>query len=106
MARVKKANGEGPDPLTARANFRLTSDEFDLLTIESEAAGMSLSRYLRRRVFGRPVIARIDRQVVNELRRLGGLLKQVHVETRGAYRDETALTIRAVREAIDRLATP
>jgi hypothetical protein len=34
--------------------------------------------------------------VLAELRRLGGLLKHVHLETRGAYSQDTANAIRAL----------
>ena len=38
--------------------------------------GLSLSEYVRHRVFGgRPILARTDANMIRELRRLGGLLK-------------------------------
>ena len=54
---------------------------------------------------GRPVrVAATDATTIRELRRLGGLLKMVHVESGGAYRRETAAALTALHAAIRRLA--
>jgi hypothetical protein len=47
-------------------------------------------------VLGKRVAAQADMAVLAELRRLGGLMKHVHLETRGAYSGLTANAIRAL----------
>ena len=42
------------------------------------------------RALDRPVVSRTDATTIRELRRLGGLLKKVHVDSGGAYSKETA----------------
>ena len=43
---------------------------------------------------------RTDATTIRELRRLGGLLKKVHVDSGGAYSEETAAALTALRAAI------
>lgn len=56
-------------------NFRLTEDERARINADAEAAGISVSAYVRKRVLGHSVISHADMVMVNELRRQGGLLK-------------------------------
>ena len=44
-------------------------------------AGMTVSDYIRRRALSHKIKARIDHQAINELRRQGGLLKQLWSES-------------------------
>ena len=59
---------------------------------------------VRTRALGRPLVTRIDDKAIRELKRLGGLLKKVHLDSHGAYRAETAAAIADLRAAIARLA--
>ena len=43
------------------------------------------------RALDRPVVSRTDATTIRELRRLGGLLKKVHLDSGGAYSKETAV---------------
>lgn len=79
-----------------RIYARLTVDEYADLKEQADASALSLSEYVRRRVFGRRVVPKTDLRVLAELRRLGGLLKNIHNETRGAYSDLTAEAIQAL----------
>jgi len=58
---------------------------------------------MRRRCLGRPIIANTDAIMIRELRRLGGLLKNIHNESQGIYSKETADTLIALKEYIKRL---
>lgn len=60
---------------------RLTSLEKAALKEEADLAGLTMSELVRRRYFGRPIIASADAVMVKELRRLGGLLKHIHNDT-------------------------
>lgn len=86
---------KGTEPLTAVVNVRLTPDEKERLKEDAELAGISVSELVRRRYFGRPIIASADTVMLKELRRIGGLLKHVHNESDGVY---SQLTTKALEE--------
>ena len=73
-----------------------TDEEYDDLQEQADVAALSLSEYIRRMVFKRRVVSKLDLRVLAELRRLGGLLKLVHNETKGAYSQKTAEAIQAL----------
>ena len=79
-----------------RIYARLTEREYADASEQADAAALSLSEYLRRRLFGRRVVPKTDLRVLAELRRLGGLLKHIHNETRGTYSARTAEAIVAL----------
>ena len=91
-----------------RRTLRLSGEEDARLTREAEAAGISVSEYMRRRFFGgRPIIARTDEQAIRDLRRLGGLLKHSFTAVRenggASIVREMESLLRRIGEAIDRL---
>ena len=94
----------GHENLDAIVNVRLTSAEKVRLREDAEMASLSVSEYVRRRSLGRPVLAKADQVVIRELRRLGGLVKHVHVESQGAYNEQTAAALRALSGYIERLS--
>jgi hypothetical protein len=65
---------------------------------------MSVAELVRHRALGRRVLARTDVTTIRELRRLGGLVKKVHLDSGGAYSRETAALLSALRAAIVRTA--
>jgi len=95
---------QGPDPLDTVINVRLTASEKGQLKDDAELASLSLSELVRRRYFGRPIIANADAVMVKELRRIGGLLKHVHNQSQGAYSHETALALAELRSYINQLS--
>ena len=65
-----------PEERRHRKTFRFTDYENAYLVEQSGVAGVSISEYGRRRIFGgRPLVAHADLMVVRELRRVGGLFK-------------------------------
>lgn len=93
----------GSVPLDAVCNVRCTPAEKAALKAEAEAAGLSLSELVRRRALGRTVTARADTQMIAELRRQGGLLKQIFAKSEGLYSDLTASALREVQALIKSL---
>ncbi len=89
--------------LSAVVNVRLTVDEKAALKESATLSGLSVSEYVRRRVLGRVVMAHSDIVVIQELRRLGGLLKHLHNESNGCYAAETGAVLEALRDAILRV---
>ena len=90
--------------LDAVINVRLTAAEKARLKEDADAAGLSVSELVRRRYFGRPIVANADAVMLKELRRLGGLLKHVHSESRGAYSQHTAAALAAIKDYIEKLS--
>jgi hypothetical protein len=80
---------------TIKATVRLTESEREFLASEADICGLSLSSLMRNRSLGKRVAAKSDLRVLAELRRMGGLLKHIHNESKGAY---SALTSGCLRE--------
>jgi hypothetical protein len=95
---------KGPAALTERLDVRVALDEKQQLRAFAAQAGMSVAELVRLRALGRPVIPRTDETTIRELRRLGGLLKKVHVDSGGAYSRATAAALAELRAAIGALA--
>jgi phosphate uptake regulator len=93
----------GSEPLVARLQLRLTAGEKQRVVDDAELAGLTVSEFIRRRALGRPVLAAIDLQMQRELHRIGGLLKHVHNESRGAYSSLTAAMLGELRDCIHQI---
>jgi hypothetical protein len=83
------------EKLTRKITFRLSESEYARISDDMAVCGLTLSSLARRRILGLRAAPRADLAVLAELRRLGGLLKHVHNESRGAY---SALTAQAIRD--------
>ena len=90
--------------LTARLDVRVAPGEKEQLGVIAHDAGLAVSELVRLRALGRPVVSRTDATTIRELRRLGGLLKMVHVESGGAYPQQTAELLTMLRAAVGKLA--
>jgi len=93
-----------PDPRTARIPLRCTPAEKERVQALAKEAGLTVSQFLMRRALGTPVHSKADVQTINELRRLGGLLKLLHTQSGGAYRDTTSDALHEATAAIRRIA--
>lgn len=91
-------------PLESVLNVRVAAMERDAVVAQARACGLTVSSYCRSLILGRVVTSRTDLVTVNELRRLGGLLKHIHNESRGVYSAATAAALNDVRTAIRRIA--
>ena len=102
-----ESNGRGR--FEARRTLRLSAEENERLARQADAAGISVSEYIRRICFGgRPITSRTDNQTIRELRRLGGLLKHnfESVRSAGGYQalPKMEAALEAVQQAIERLS--
>ena len=105
---MKENNGYSPR-FACRRTLRISAEENERLARQADAAGISVSEYIRRLCFGgRPITSRTDSQTIRELRRLGGLLKHNFESVREAGGQQTLpkmeATLGAVRQAIERLS--
>lgn len=95
---------KGNAPLDARLNVRLPSGELYTIREDADLAGVSISELVRARYFGRPIVANADALMIKELRRIGGLLKSVHLESGGAYTKQTADVLSDLGSYINKLS--
>lgn len=94
----------GPEPLDAVVNVRLTTAEKVRLQEDAELAGVSVSALIRKRYFGRKLVASADAAMLRELRRIGGLLKHIHVDSAGAYSQQTSEALAITQQYIRQLS--
>ena len=80
--------------LTRKITFRLSEYEYAQISDDLTISGLSISSLIRKRLLCVRVASRADLAVLSELRRLGGLLKHIHSETRGAYSSLTAQALK------------
>lgn len=90
--------------LTAALRLRLTESEKEMLSEEAEYAGLSMSELVRRRFFGKKIVAKADDILIKELRRQGGLLKHINLESKGAYSKEVSVAIASITQLIESIA--
>ena len=87
---------------TCRVEVRLTPEERANLEEQASKTKLTLSELVRRRVTGRAVVSRYDDDLINEMRRQGGLLKHLLMQypaERQAFQralDEITATFRRV----------
>jgi hypothetical protein len=82
---------------------RFTAEERQFFSVEADICGVSPSSLIRSRSLGKRVTSKADLRVLAELRRLGGLLKHLHNETKGAYSARTSDCLREIAAYIRNL---
>jgi hypothetical protein len=95
---------KGAAPLTERLDVRVAPAEKEQLRKIADAAGLRVAELVRARALGRPVVSRTDATMLRELRRLGRLVKWLHLKSGGAYDRETAEAFAALSAALRRVA--
>ena len=95
---------QGPEPLDTVLTIRVTAREKVKLQEDADLAGLSVSELVRRRYFGKPILASTDRAMIRELRRIGGLLKHIHNQSDGIYSKETAQALVAITTYLEQLS--
>jgi len=95
---------KGPAGLIERLDVRVAPGEKEQLRVFAHGAGLAVSELVRLRALGHPVVCRTDATTIRELRRLGGLLKKIHMDSGGAYSQQTAAALVVLQAAIARLA--
>jgi len=83
-------------------SVRVTAGDYAAIAERAQACGLGVAEFVRRCCLGRQTPARADLQVVNELRRLGGLQK--HLFSQGDRHDERyADLLLEIQAAIQRI---
>lgn len=87
-----------------RITVRLHAHEKRQLMEEADFAGLSMGELVRRRYFGRKILAKNDIGMIKELRRVAGSLRDIHNTSRGVYSHDTAHALRVLTAYIEKLA--
>ena len=87
-----------------RIDLRCDAAEKEALRQKAADCGMSLSMFILEAACGRTIRSRVDDQVINELRRLGGLQKYLFKEGGGQLSKEYSDVLLAIQSAIVRIA--
>jgi hypothetical protein len=90
--------------LTTGLRLRCSPAEEEAIRQKALDAGASVSAFLRAAALGRKTRSTTDSQTINELRRLGGMLKDQFNKSGGQYSRESAVTLREITDAIARIA--
>ena len=77
-------------------SFRLTEEENRRIQEKAASLHLSFSEFIRRRALGKQIVPKSDLQRLEEIRRLGRLLKQTFIETLGTYSQDLADAISAI----------
>lgn len=80
---------------------RLRPDEADAIKKKARDSGVPVSEFLRCAALGRKTRSTVDDQIINELRRLGGLVKHLFTEG-GSTTLSLATDFRALRVKIEK----
>ena len=88
---------------TDRISFRVHSGEMAEISANADASGLSISSFIRRCLLGLRISSAIDLKMINELRRLRGLIKNFHNQTGGIFKEKTALILDELHAAIIRI---
>ena len=89
--------------LTEHINIRVTPKELRQIQEQAEISGLTISEYSRRRISGHRVVSKIEREMIFELRRQGGLIKHIFNESQGMYSEKTAEAIGNINLFIEKL---
>ena len=95
---------KGAQALDGTLNLRVTSEEKARLQEDASFAGLSMSEVVRRRYFGRPLIADAEAVIIRELRRIGRLLQQGHAQSNGEPSEPITAALAEVRACIEKLS--
>lgn len=87
---------------TTALAFRVSNSEHALIQCAAADCAMSVSEYCRSQTLGKTITHRVDIEAIAELRRQGGLLKQLHHQGIG-HEAEIAKAVKVISELVNGL---
>lgn len=87
------------NPKTQTYKLRMSQDDYDAISQKASDCGLSMAEYMRRCAMGRQTRSYIDTQIINELRRLGGLQKHLYKGDQDHSKEYSEVLV-AIKEAI------
>lgn len=89
--------------LTSALRLRCAPEEVEKIRNRALDCGLTVSAFLRTAALAKRTRSTVDSQTINELRRLGGMLKDQFNKSGGQYSAESAATLREITQAISRI---
>jgi uncharacterized protein (DUF1778 family) len=90
---MARPNKKEEDKKLHRITVRFDGQEYAKIRSEADAVGITVSKFMREKAMRGyvrvPKHAKADAAAVNQISKMGGLLKRVHVESEGAYSERT-----------------
>jgi len=83
---------------------RFEPAEADIVRSKALDSGVPFSEFMRSAALGRKTRSAVDSQLINELRRMGGMLKDQFNKSGGQYSEASAAALREITDAIARVA--
>lgn len=96
-------NQNPQEPLEAKITLRVTKKEKEKIAEFAELANIPLSEVIRRCYFGKKLVVNNNDSIVRELRRQGGLIKMLHMDSGGAYSELTATALKEITKYVELL---
>ncbi|MBR2208563.1 MAG: MobB mobilization protein [Synergistaceae bacterium] len=91
------------DARNVRLYLRVNKNEYGVIKEKAKLSGLSVSEYVRRLTLGFQVCSRFELNVLNELRRQGGLIKHIHNESHGIYDPKMTEALEAIISCANKL---
>ena len=103
LTKVKAMSSSETRKRVVNLKTRCLPEEAEEIRNKAMDSGVTVSEFLRCAAVGRKTRSTIDSQVINELRRLGGLQKHLFNEGNGIHSKEFADILAAIKDAIIRI---
>lgn len=85
--------------------IRCFEDEEEAVREKARDCGMSVGQFLLAAALQKKTRTKVEAQIINELRKLGGLQKHLFKEGQGVHSKEYAAILMAIQDAISRIGT-
>ena len=86
-----------------RLYLRVNAKEHETIKEKAKLSGLSMSEYARRLALNFRVCSKFEFNVLNELRRQGGLIKHLHNESHGIYNPKMIEALETLISCISKL---
>ena len=83
---------------------RYTPEEAEIVRAKALDSGVPLSEFQRSASLGRKTRSSLDSQIINDLRRIGAMLRDQFNQSGGQYSEQSAATLCEITDAIARIA--
>jgi hypothetical protein len=90
---MARPNKKEEDRKPHRITVRFDGPAYSKIRSEANAVGITVSKFMREKAMRGyvriPKHAKVDTAAINQISKMGGLLKKVHTDSGGAYSDRT-----------------
>jgi predicted DNA binding CopG/RHH family protein len=90
---MARPNKKEEDKKLHRITVRFDGPEYSKIRSKANTVGITVSKFMREKAMRGyvrvPKHTKVDTAAINQISKMGGLLKKVHVESSGAYSERT-----------------